>query len=773
MDENILALPQGTELNHYIIESVLGQGGFGVVYKATHAHLNEDVVIKEFLPVELASRHGQTVTPHGTSKQDLYGDCLHRFMEEGRTLVKLRHQNVVRCRDLFTANGTAYLVMDFEDGLALDELIKSLEAQGQQYTQAQLMHFLVPLADGLAYIHDEGVLHRDIKPGNVFIRRSDGSPVLIDFGAAKQNFAVASQSQAPYTEFYAPMEQIEGGGEAKPTIDIHAFGALMYRIVTGTVGAKSESRVLAMATGKNDPLAPAASLAKGQYSDDFLSLIDDCLKFKPELRPQSMSEVRMRLLNGETAAKVVPDTAQQSLALLDDLINMAGSDSVISDSEMKLILTKAQSENIDATAAQNYVISKATENNWQIGDAVTAEDPHKVVESSSGKDKVENNKKPESPYLHVPKRNVEENQDNEASQGKKKRTLGQKLFIVFVFISICVGFVRIVNYQKEQDNKRLVAEVIERQKQREEANKRADYNAWTRAKSINTEVAYQAYLSAQPNGQYRQLAQNAITELKRLQQQAQQQQTNKRADDAAWAAAKKGNTAMDYDKYLSDNPSGSYRQAAANALNELANKGQNPTDDNEQFTRGYNYAYGKEGLKQSYAQAIYWYQKAAAQGNSGAMNNLGLLHSRGDGVKQSYSEAAKWYRKASDLGDAIAANNLGSLYRDGDGVPQSHAEANKLFRKSIDLKHYGAYVNLGFQYHRGNGVTKSYTEAVKYYRIAAEQGEKYGQLNLGVMYENGHGVTKSESEAIKWYRLAAKQGVESAQKALERRNLTW
>ncbi|WP_189484286.1 serine/threonine protein kinase, partial [Alishewanella tabrizica] len=229
----------------------------------------EQVVVKEFLPVELAGRHGNTVQPHGTSKQELYGECLRRFMVEGKTLVKLRHPNVVRCRDLFTANGTAYLVMDFEDGLPLDELVSSLEAQGSRYTEQQLLHFLLPLADGLAYIHSQGVLHRDIKPANVFIRRSDGSPVIIDFGAAKQNFALASQSQAPFTEFYAPLEQIEGGGEAKPTVDIHAFGGLMYRLATGQMGPKAEARAMALVYGNPDPLKPATELAKGHYSEQF------------------------------------------------------------------------------------------------------------------------------------------------------------------------------------------------------------------------------------------------------------------------------------------------------------------------------------------------------------------------------------------------------------------------------------------------------------------------------------------------------------------------
>ena len=355
MNDNLNALPLGTELNHYVIEAVLGSGGFGIVYKAHHAHLDEQVVIKEFLPVELAGRHGNTVAPHGTSKQEVYSECLRRFMEEGRTLVKLRHPNVVRCRDLFTANGTAYLVMDFEDGLPLDELVRSLEAQGSRYTEQQLLHFLLPLADGLAYIHSQGVLHRDIKPANVFIRRSDGSPVIIDFGAAKQNFALASQSQAPFTEFYAPLEQIEGGGEAKPTVDIHAFGGLMYRLATGQMGPKAEARAMALVYGKPDPLQPAALLAQGQYSQPFLSTIDQCLAFKANERPQTMREVAQRLAQSGAQPQAEKNQTQTTLSALDDLIALAGADGVIHDTEMTMLLNKASSLGIGKDKAQQYI----------------------------------------------------------------------------------------------------------------------------------------------------------------------------------------------------------------------------------------------------------------------------------------------------------------------------------------------------------------------------------------------------------------------------------
>lgn len=370
MTDHAFALTTGTELNHYQIEAVLGQGGFGVVYKAQHKLLHETVVIKEFLPVELAGRQGVSVVPHGQSKQALYDDGLQRFLAEGRTLVKLRHANVVRCRDLFNANGTAYLVMDFEDGLPLDLLIKSLEQQQLRYSEQQLLHFLLPLCDGLDYIHQQGVLHRDIKPANVFIRRSDGSPVIIDFGAAKQNFAAASQSQAPYTEFYAPLEQIEGSGEAKPSVDVHAFGALMYRLVTGQVGPRAEARAMALLNNRPDPLTSAVALASNHYSKALLTTIDSCLAFLAPQRPASMHKVK-QLLQAQLVADSRPHSPAQhhdsaDMKLLDELIELAGADGIVSDSEMLMLLNKAKALKLDAVLAQQYIVQRCIQRGWQL-----------------------------------------------------------------------------------------------------------------------------------------------------------------------------------------------------------------------------------------------------------------------------------------------------------------------------------------------------------------------------------------------------------------------
>ena len=494
MNDNLNALPLGTELNHYVIEAVLGSGGFGIVYKAHHAHLDEQVVIKEFLPVELAGRHGNTVAPHGTSKQEVYSECLRRFMEEGRTLVKLRHPNVVRCRDLFTANGTAYLVMDFEDGLPLDELVRSLEAQGSRYTEQQLLHFLLPLADGLAYIHSQGVLHRDIKPANVFIRRSDGSPVIIDFGAAKQNFALASQSQAPFTEFYAPLEQIEGGGEAKPTVDIHAFGGLMYRLATGQMGPKAEARAMALVYGKPDPLQPAAVLAQGQYSQPFLTTIDQCLAFRADQRPQTMRELVQRLAQQESQPQTAQSQPQVMLSVLDDLIALAGADGVINDTEMTMLLNKASSLGISRDKAQQYIVQLAVSRGWQIGQ-------NNIVDTTAKPSVAEAN---DIASELLKRSGVDAQAFSDKLHGNSVTKPRSKWWWALTLLPfIAAGLWQYDNYITQA--KREQARLAELRLQEE-----ADSRAFKVALKEDTELAYEVYLNVYPNGLYRDEAKQQI-----------------------------------------------------------------------------------------------------------------------------------------------------------------------------------------------------------------------------------------------------------------------
>ena len=201
------ALPPGAALRDYTIEDVLGHGGFGIVYRARHNELGNRVAVKEYLPIELALREGAAVHPRSEACRAGYEDGLRRFRDEARALIEFQaHPNIVSCREFFRANGTAYLVMEYEHGLPLSELLRRREASGRPFDEADLLAVMVPLLEGLQRVHEAGMLHRDIKPSNILVRRSDERPVLIDFGAAKQMTAEHSKSLAPFTEGYAALE---------------------------------------------------------------------------------------------------------------------------------------------------------------------------------------------------------------------------------------------------------------------------------------------------------------------------------------------------------------------------------------------------------------------------------------------------------------------------------------------------------------------------------------------------------------------------------------
>ena len=176
------ALPQGFRLRAYRVVRVLGVGGFGVTYLCEHAGLGVQVAVKEYLPNEIAVRDGAGVYPKSPSDREGFEWGLSRFLDEAKTLARFKHPNVVRVRDCFGANHTAYIVMDYEDGEPLNALLR----RHGTLTEAQLKRVLLPVAEGLRQVHAAAFLHRDIKPSNVFVRRSDESPVLLDFGSARQ-----------------------------------------------------------------------------------------------------------------------------------------------------------------------------------------------------------------------------------------------------------------------------------------------------------------------------------------------------------------------------------------------------------------------------------------------------------------------------------------------------------------------------------------------------------------------------------------------------------
>ena len=302
-------LQAGTTLRGYVIETVLGSGGYGVVYRASHQELGHRVAIKEYLPADLSIREEGTVYPRSPDCAETYEDGKRRFLEEAKQIIGFKDDpGVVTCTDFFRANGTAYLVMEYVDGLSLSDLLKQREAAGRPFNEDDLKSVAGPLLATLSRLHRAGVLHRDIKPSNILLRRSDGQPVLTDFGAAKQLTAALSKSVAPFTEGYAAIEQV-GEGQLGTWTDVYAFGALLWRMVAGGKPPwkppnpkRVELRASAVLDGKSDPLPSAAELGAGRFSAGLLSAIDEALTVSIATRPKDLGHLE-RELEGKTQSE--------------------------------------------------------------------------------------------------------------------------------------------------------------------------------------------------------------------------------------------------------------------------------------------------------------------------------------------------------------------------------------------------------------------------------------------------------------------------------------
>ena len=313
-------MPVGTVLREFTIQAVIGHGGFGIVYRAEHNELDLTVAIKEYLPVELAVREGATVQPRsGTDRKD-FEDGLRRFRDEAQALIDFdSHPSIVSCREFFRAHGTAYLVMAYEEGQSLAELLATREAEGRPFTESELLAVMMPVLEGLARVHAAGVLHRDIKPSNILIRRSDGRPVLIDFGAAKQAAAKYSKSQAPYTEGYAALEQVADTGKLGPWTDMYGVGAVMWRMVAGgnrpwepPHPVRVELRSHAAIDDTEDPMPPARDLGRGRFAPRLLEAIDRCLRLRGSERIQGSRELleAIRERGDQSASAVSVDASE-------------------------------------------------------------------------------------------------------------------------------------------------------------------------------------------------------------------------------------------------------------------------------------------------------------------------------------------------------------------------------------------------------------------------------------------------------------------------------
>ncbi len=729
------ALPMGAVVGGYEVEALLGHGGYSVVYRAHHSELGHVVALKEYLPADLSVRDGETVFPRSTECIPHYEDGKRRFLEEAKRIIQFKDDpGVVAFLDFFRANGTAYLVMEHVDGMSLAELLRQREGAGRAIDENELRSLVVPLLATLSRLHKADVLHRDIKPSNILVRRSDCKPVLIDFGAAKQQAALHSKSLAPFTEGYAALEQV-GEGELGPWTDVYAIGAVMWRVVAGGQSpwsppnpVKAELRARAALVEQSDPMPSACELGKGRFSLKTLNLIDRCLALNSANRPKDCGELLVGMgpteSNSEDAGEIIENpparsrTTLQPIRRLNARVLGLGLAAVALLATLGFLLLRAIEPTIDR------------DRNTEVRDAASMDTTSASVQFSRCLD-----------YLADPQlaHEAEPWCRLAAEQGH-------------VYAQLVSGGLML-----EQS---------------------ADSEGESETRSLPTDLALMELESALCHTFFfaRGVAEDRLLAAK-------------------WCrkAAIRGSAYSQWMLGVIYSSGAGVGQDYAEA-EEWVRKAAEQGLSGAQGYLGAMYQLGW-GVQQSAPLAASWYRRGAEQGDPDSQYDLAVLHHRGDGVERDLAQAAAWYRKAAERGDPEAQHSLGVAYNYGKGVSEDDGEAVKWYRQAAEQGHAEAQRDLGDMYYHGEGVAKDRARAEAFYRRAskqgleksrfsrvnfsgdsnddsqiadwlsnaAEEGNAEAQYRLGDMYALGDGVVLDDVRALSWYRKSAEQGNPEAQ----------
>lgn len=305
LEDLVDELQPGTKLlkGQYTITRFLNSGGFGITYLAKDS-LDRDVVIKECFPAAFCRRSKALVAARSRAHTAELRSVVQLFVKEARNLAKIIHPNIVAVHQVFEDNGTAYMAIDFIDGMDLQQII---DGYGPVPSPAEIVVITEKLLTAIGFVHEKDMLHRDISPDNVLLSKA-GEPVLIDFGAAREQASQKSRAMSALRvvkDGYSPQEFYIAGSEQGPWSDLYALGATLYHLISGDAPVNGQARLAALADEKPDPYLALAGRFQG-YPPGFLEAIDRALNTLPKQRVQSAKEWLLMFRRAVPAAQPAP-----------------------------------------------------------------------------------------------------------------------------------------------------------------------------------------------------------------------------------------------------------------------------------------------------------------------------------------------------------------------------------------------------------------------------------------------------------------------------------
>ena len=438
MEENLHCLRKGTRLiGHYTIEGVLGQGGFGITYLGIDELHEKKVAIKEFFPQGIVTRnieYQDTVTVTFVGEKDNYEKGKERFLKEARTMAKFsKDEGIVKALDFFEINNTAYIVMEYLEGVTLKQYLR----ENQRIAPEDLIELLVPLIESLDEIHSQGMIHRDISPDNIMVL-PDGRIKLMDFGAARDYTEFGEKSLSIVLKpGYAPPEQYQTHGVQGPWTDIYALCATMYKCITGENPPDAIDRLVDDHLKKISAFGFTVSpqieeaIIKGMSvaaKDRYQNVGDFCEDLYGGYEERSVSEAE------ESQSQVEPETAEQSVEDKADMLKDEVPQEKYSTTEAVLenenLISEELSENAGLTSEENEAEAGIESETSNAGNKV----PEQILE------KERDSTTPEKEGLS----------DNRGKEETKKIQKKNKYFLPIIGMLILLGITGFFVYNKSE-----------------------------------------------------------------------------------------------------------------------------------------------------------------------------------------------------------------------------------------------------------------------------------------------------------------------------------